>query len=591
MSDFESYVPKGKPTDATRFHMNVFSEGKKSSNQKPNYTVVYGTDIENYGYNKPGVRTYNMNVKDAQGKIAYEGFRRDHQYEMPNEEYGKPPVLKKGNYMAFQNEDFGYGMDTTTLGSFIGSVQQAKQYLGEIKNSSEYSKYYPQYEKVIIYTLADMQRVWSGDGNYNKDIIPTAGKVNNKQAFRNALDQLQKPIPSDEKMFDQYSLGENPNKIICRDYAVVTARIAKQLGFEAVAGTIEVGVSHAFTVVRSPDTGTYYGISADSVGGDTKIFEGKSLTEIRSNYQNHLLSLGRVPHFGGVFLDDNGKVTGKWQSDIERRRSKDFLGGDTPTRLLKESLGTDITLNQGKVGSIDYTSLIAQKGINIPGTTIDSDIFFRGGITRMGLGESTANAVDMGIGAKLSTKPLEIREGMTVRAYIAADINASVGHSSEKGTQIPYLSGNTVIGGELKYVSGKWSFTTDLGKSYELSGPNQMQHPLMKLLPSGEYAIFSGEYKGDSANVLGKAVFENYFTTQRRELSLGIRTKNDFVGSIYTRDTKNMVAGFPDERTQEMGLGIGGSLKKDVDWKVEAGRKKGTFGSSNSVNAGISIKF
>jgi hypothetical protein len=53
----------------------------------------------------------------------------------------------------------------------------------------------------------------------------------------------------------------------------VTARIAKSLGFEAIAGTIEVGVSHAFTVMRSKETGMYYGISADSVGGPSKIFE------------------------------------------------------------------------------------------------------------------------------------------------------------------------------------------------------------------------------------------------------------------------------------------------------------------------------
>lgn len=569
-----------------------FQNEIKIFKKKPDYTVVYGTDIENHGYNKPGIRDYRMNVKDSQWNITHNGSRQDYQYEVPNEEYGKPPILIQGNdLMLFSNSwKWWYGFDTKNLASFTGNVQWLKGHM-KYQWYGKDSKEFQNFENTVVFTLADMQRVWTSDGNYNKNIIPSAGKVNNRQAFHNVIDQLKKPIPSDEKMFDQYNLGENPNKIICRDFAVVTARIAKQLWFEAVAGTIEVWVSHAFTVLRSPDTGKYYGISADSVGWDAKVFEWSSLAEIRSTYQNHLISLGRVPHFGGVFLDDNGKVTGKWQSDIERRRSKDFLGWDTPTRLLKESLWTDITLNQGKVGSIDYTSLIAQKWINIPGTTIDSDVFFRGGITRMGIGETTVHAVDVGMGGKLSTKPLEIREGMTARAYIAADMNTSIWHSSEKWAQVPYISWNNVVGGELKYTSWKWAFTTDLGKTYELSWPNQMQHPVMKLLPSGEYAIFSGEYKWDSANILGKAVFENYFNTKRRELSLGIRTKNDLVWSVYTRDTKSMVAWFPDTKTQEIGLWVGWSPKEGVDLKVEAGRKKWPFDSSNSVNAGISIKF
>lgn len=39
------------------------------------------------------------------------------------------------------------------------------------------SREYKDLEKQIVFTLADMQRVWAGEGNYNTDIIPSAGKV------------------------------------------------------------------------------------------------------------------------------------------------------------------------------------------------------------------------------------------------------------------------------------------------------------------------------------------------------------------------------------------------------------------------------
>ena len=105
-------------------------------------------------------------------------------------------------------------------------------------------------------------------------------------------------------------------------------------------------MSHAFTIVRSVETGMHYGISADSVGGPAKLFIGNSLGEIRDQYGKHLISIGRPQHFGGVFLDDSGKVIGKWQSGIEEQRSKDFLGGTMPSRLLSQSLGTGVTVNK-----------------------------------------------------------------------------------------------------------------------------------------------------------------------------------------------------------------------------------------------------
>jgi hypothetical protein len=51
-----------------------------------------------------------------------------------------------------------------------------------------------------------------------------------------------------------------------------------------------------------------------------------------------------------VYLDDTGKVVGKWQTDLEKRRANDFLGGETPMRLLHQSKGTDVALNHGKIG-------------------------------------------------------------------------------------------------------------------------------------------------------------------------------------------------------------------------------------------------
>ncbi len=591
MSEFESYIPKRNPEDTIRFHMNTISEWVNKTNKNPDYTVVYDKIIDKNAYGAPSWWNYLMKVQDPLKNTIYRWHRSEYTMERFSENYSKPATIIKGSEILYSsNIRDGFWFNTSNLWSFIQYVNSTKDLYQ--KNLNYLSVWEIQeFEKTVVFTLADMQRVWSSDGNYNKDIIPSAGTTKDINAFNNALEQLKKPIPTDEQMFDQYNLWDNPNKIICRDFAIVTARIAKKLWFEAVAGTIEVGVSHAFTILRSPDTGKYYGISADSVGWDSKIFEWSSLTEIRSTYQNHLIALWRAPHFWWVFLDDDGRVIGKWQSDIERRRSKDFLGWDTPTRLLKQSLGTDITLNQGKVGSIDYMSLITQKWINIPGKIIDSDIFFRGGITRMGIGDSTVHAIDWWLGTKVTTKPLEIQEGMTARAYIAADINLSIWHSDQKWTQVPYISGNTVIGWELKYTSWKWNFTTDLGTSYEFSWPNQMQHPLMKILPSGEYVIFSGEYHGDTANILGKAVFENYFNAQRKELSLWIRSKNDMIGSIYTRETRNNIPWFPQENTQEVGLWIGGKLKKDIDWKVETWKINWPMGSSNSVNTWITIKF
>ena len=436
-----------------------------------------------------------------------------------------------------------------------------------------------------------MQRVWAGDGNYNKDIIPTAWKVGNIAALKNTIEQLWKPIPSDEVLYNQWNLGNNPEKIICRDFAIVSARIGKSLWFEAVAWTIEVGVSHAFTTFRSKETWEYYAISADAVGGPAKVFQWNSLSEIRTSYQNHLISIGRAQHFGWVFLDDTGKVLGKWQTDLEKRRAKDFLGWDMPTRLLSQWLNTDISLNKWNISGVDYTSLIAKQWKAISGDIIDTDLFWRWAISRMSYGDGGANAIDIGVGTKISSKPVEISNGFTARVYIAADMNVSVWVSWEKWTQVPYLSGNSIVWWQVKYVDKKWSLTTDLGKTYELSGPNQMQRPLIKLLPSWEYAIFAWEYKWESMNILGRAVVENYFTSQRRELSLGIRTNAWYAGSIFQRNTKEWVPGFPSENRKETGVWVGGEINKSTSWNADITRKNWPNGSSNSVNAGIQVKF
>ena len=594
MSDFEEYVPKKDNSSEwikTRLNINNFSSGKKSTSYSPDYTVVYGERIDDYAYDKPGVRNYNMNMEDKNGNSIFKWTRRDYEYEIPNEEYGKPPVKAYSNYMSLEDVRGARGIwfSTNNLSEYIDSINSYKSHIAEYPEYALYDSV--TFEKNIVFTLADMQRVWTSDGNYNKSIIPTAWEVGNKKAFKNALNQLKKDIPSDEQMFNQYTLGENPDKIICRDFAVVTARIAKQLWFEAVAGTIEVGVSHAFTVLRSPETWKYYGISADSVGWPSKVFEWNSLEEIRSNYQSHLLSEWRPQNFGWVFLDDNGKVIGKWQTDLEKRRSEDFLGGDTPTRLLNIKEWTDISFNNWKIGTIDYQSLILQNGSKIEGEYIDSETFFKWWIARMSMGSTDSHVLDIGMWSKLASKPVELSENTKVRAYIAADINASVWHSELKWTQVPFISGNAVIGGELTYSAGKWTFMSDLWKSYEISGPNQMQYPIVKLLPSGEYALFSGEYHGDSMNVLWKAVFENYFTSKRKELSLGIRTENDFVASVYSRDTENNIANFPNEKIHEKWIGFGGPLKKDVDWKLELWKSNSPMWNEKSVQAGISIKF
>lgn len=596
MWELEKYIPQPPKNEWDRkLNLNLFSEGKKTK-KWPEYTLVYWKDIEWTAYDKPGVRSYNMDVVDLYWNKKYTWERRSYTYQVPSENYGKPPLERTSNSTSIiksqpnLNDSFSwFWFDTTSLENFRSSVEGLKSYL--IQNFGVKSPEYIEFEKSVIFTLADMQRVWSGDGNYNKDIIPTAWKVGNLQALKNSLKQLWKPIPSDETMYNQWSLGNNPEKVICRDFAIVSGRIAKSLGFEAVAWTIEVWVSHAFTTVRSKETGEYYGISADAVWGPAKVFQWHSLAEIRESYGKHLISLGRAQHFGWVFLDDTGKVIGKWQSDIEKRRAKDFLWGDTPSRLLSQSLGTDVSLNKGNIGWIDYTNVIAQKWLSIEGTMIDTDLFFRWWLTRMVYGEGGATAADVGIGMKVSGKPIEISNGFTARAYVAADINMSLWNSSEKWTQAPYLSGNSVIWGQIKYEDSKWILTTDLGKSYELSGPNQMQRPLIKLLPSWEYAIFSGEYKWESMNILGKAVVENYYATQRRELSFGIRTKSWYEGALYQRNDSLKVPWFPAERNQETWIWVTWPVNKGTRWKIEASRRNGPQWSSTWVNAGIEVKF
>ena len=596
MTEFEKYVPKPPSKDwDSRLNLNLFTEGNRTK-KWPDYRLVYWKDIEGTAYDKPGIRSYNMDVVDLRWNTEYTGGRRDYTYQVPSEDYGKPPGVRTSNstdihrnLSTIKDSFTGFWFDTTSLEHFRGSVAGMKSYI--VQSFGIASPEYKEFEKNIIFILSDMQRVWAWDGNYNKNIIPTAWKVGTIVALKNSLIQLWKSIPSDETMYNQWSLGNNPEKVICRDFAIVSARIGKSLGFEAVAWTIEVWVSHAFTTFRSKETGEYYAISADAVWGPAKIFQWKSLAEIRSSYQNHLISIGRAQHFGWVFLDDTGKVLGKWQTDLEKRRAKDFLGGDMPSRLLSQSLETDISLNKWTIGGVDYMSLIAQKWTAISGDIIDTELFWRWALSRMSYGESGANAVDIGVWTKISSKPIEISSGFTARVYIAADINMSVWFSWDKWTQIPYLSGNSIVWWQMKYIDKKWVFTTDIGKAYELSWPNQMQYPLMKLLPSGEYAIFTWEYKGESMNILGRAVMENYFTSQRRELSLGIRTNSWYMGSVFQRNTKDSVPWFPTDMTRETGIGVGWMINSSTNWRLEGSRKKWPPGPSHSINAGIDIKF
>ncbi len=594
MDSFENYLPDPSGKDKSskkRMSLNIFSQGKEVE-QWPLYQVIYGKDIEWTAYDKPGVRTYNMDVVNSAWVTEYNWGRWEFNYTLPSEDYNKPPLIQTGSFIytweASSNKE-NYSYDTLNLPVFLQSVNERHDLV--LKDFWKDSKEYKEFEKSIIFIFADMQRVWASDGNYNTDIIPSAGKIWKIQALRNSLKQLGKDIPSDETMFEQWSLWNNPEKVICRDFSIVISRMAKSLGFEAVAWTIEVGISHAFTTIRSKETWEYYWVSADSVGGPSKVFQGKSLHEIRTAYQNHLLSLDRASYFGWVFLDDNGKVIGKWSTDLEKHRASDFLGGDMPSRLLSQSMGRDLSINHGSIGGVNYTSLIAKKWIDVDGDIIDTEVFFKWWITRMWYNQGEANVIDLGVGSKLSSKSYEISSGFKARAYVAADINISVGFSSEKWTQVPYLSGNSVVWGTIQYEKNKWIFTTDLGKSYELSWPNQMQRPIIKLLPSWEYAIFSGTYKWESMNILGRAVMENYFSTERKELSLGIKGSSWYSWAVFHRTTKDSIPWFSSEVTRETGIWIGGEINKNTNWKLETSRNKWATGADNSVNAWIEIKF
>jgi hypothetical protein len=597
MPDFDNYIPNSPPKEwEKRFYYDAFAWSMPKWWWGV-YSIVEWKALDDTAYNQPWVINYNADILNVPDGKSYTLKRREFNYRIPIENYDHPSwELWKWSYIEFQGGKTGYTFDTSNLKAFTDNVLSVKEWIlswkmNTLDNDVNWETY-KAFERQIILTLADMQRVWSSDGNYNKDIIPTAWKVGNITAIRNSLKQLWKDVPSSETMFNQWSLGENPTKIICRDYAIASSRIARSLWFQSIAWTIEVWVSHAFTLIKSMETWQYYGVSADSVGGPVKIFEWKSMTEIRQSYVNQLLSLWRTQHFWWVFLDDNWKVIGKWQSDIEKRRSTDFLGGTTPTRLLSRKLGTDISLHKWDIAGIDYTSLIAKNWMNIWGDLIDSEVFFSWGITRMRLWETQGYTLDTGTWINTTTKSIEISNGFTARAYIAADINLSVGYSDEKWTQVPYLSGNSVVWGQIRYEHKCWIFITDAWKTYELSGPNQMQRPLIKLLPSGEYVMFTWEYKWESMNILGRAVFENYFVSKRRELSLWIKLDNWLSWAIYQNLDKQKVPGFTQEVSNEVWFWISWEFSSNARWNAKVGKIKWSQWSTGSnISAWINLTF
>ena len=75
-------------------------------------------------------------------------------------------------------------------------------------------------------------------------------------------------------------------RVICRDFATFTERAFRDLGldFGAHVALMNVGVDHAYTVVKDKKTGQMYLITADQIGWDGKIFTGKNERELRERY-------------------------------------------------------------------------------------------------------------------------------------------------------------------------------------------------------------------------------------------------------------------------------------------------------------------
>lgn len=77
----------------------------------------------------------------------------------------------------------------------------------------------------------------------------------------------------------------------------------------------------------------------------------------------------------------------------------------------------------------------------------------------------------------------------------------------------------------MEYTSGKWQFTTDGGKSYELMNPS-MYDPKFHMLPSGEFVMVGTKYSGEKIDFFTRLRAENYFNREIRGATIGVANHN-----------------------------------------------------------------
>lgn len=182
-------------------------------------------------------------------------------------------------------------------------------------------------------------------------------------------------------------------------------------------------------------------------------------------------------------------------------------------------------------------------------------------------------------------------EGMKVRMYVAADVTLSTWRNADGSRKVPQIRGNSLIAWHMEYTSGKWTFTTDAGKTYELMNPS-MYDPRFRQLPGGEFVMVGTKYSGDSFNFFGQLKAENYLNRELRGISWGVA--NQSWGSVSLGVQSDTIA-TPASGTiakndlsfsASQQIGGGATLHAGISRLTETGRD-----SLESVRVGITEDF
>lgn len=341
---------------------------------------------------------------------------------------------------------------------------------------------------------------------------------------------------------------KNQNQYICKNFAILWARILERLWYQTSVDLCYVWVDHSYIMSQDPNTKMFF--ISTSVNGDWEVFQWRTPEEARFNYIVDLAKRNWIFNwFNWARIDNDGRLIWITYTQLEESVSNFFRGGMLPgetrnqnfwnwkTFDFKADIVWWITLNQFKFGA-GWPKLHGRVGLTEFSTNNSHwvNLLAWGTANRDKLivwPNSRFSIWDLKIKGKASLNADMTMPIFSTHKYLGSDLLENQFEEKAIGKRInywpgaPHIRSNAVIWlSSSKPIWKTWEIWANAGITTEVTTPSQFQN--FGIQTAWYYAdIYWGGKFSEDLSLEWAAKYEKYFNIDKATVGIESQYKVD----------------------------------------------------------------